>query len=108
MTEIGKTLEERIAAKPGKKITLEYIESEIAEKWILPPESGTLTICVIKLNNGYFVTGESACADPANYDAGIGEELAYKHAISKLWPLFGFLLCEELYKDKLQNQKDNG
>src|SRR5690606_2187974 len=38
--------------------------------------------------------GESARVDPANFDAQIGQALAYDDAFRKLWPLFGFALTE--------------
>jgi hypothetical protein len=59
----------------------------------------TTTVCLITLKNGYTVTGESACADPANFDEEIGREVAFKDARNKLWPLLGFLL-----KDRLARQ----
>lgn len=92
-------LEARIAAKFFPKVTKEQMEARIADtSYSFPKPLGTLTICILTLDNGYFVTGESACVDPRNYDRNIGEELAYKHAFSKLWPLFGFLLAEEMYR----------
>jgi hypothetical protein len=47
------------------------------------------------LKNGYTVTGESACVDPANFDEEIGREVAFKDARNKLWPLLGFLLANQ-------------
>ena len=56
----------------------------------------TLTVCVITLQNGFTVTGESACADPANYHQEIGEKIAYENAKAKIWALEGYLLRERL------------
>jgi hypothetical protein len=36
----------------------------------LAPDLGLLTICVLRLWNGFTVQGQSACADPANYNRG--------------------------------------
>ena len=47
----------------------------------------TLTICNIICKNGFSVTGESACVDPANFDKKKGEMYAYESAFNKLWPL---------------------
>lgn len=55
-----------------------------------------LTICVIELQNGFTVLGSSACADPAKFDAEIGRRLARSDAVSKIWPLEGYLLKESL------------
>ena len=55
-----------------------------------------LTIYVIVLGNGFVVTGESACVDPKNFDAEIGQEIAREDAISKIWPLMGYELKSKL------------
>lgn len=56
-----------------------------------------LTVCVITLKNGYAVTGEAACASPANFQQDIGERIARENAYRKIWPLLGFLLMEKLH-----------
>ena len=61
------------------------------------PESlSLLTICVLVLKNGFTVTGESACASPENFDAEIGKKIARQNAESKIWPLMGYHLKENL------------
>ena len=55
-----------------------------------------LTFCVLVLKNGFTVTGESACASPANFDADIGKSIARTNAIQKIWPLVGYALKEKL------------
>lgn len=57
-----------------------------------------LTVCCITLNNGFTVTGESACASPENFDKETGEKLAFISAKNKIWPLEGYLLKEKLSK----------
>jgi hypothetical protein len=59
-----------------------------------------LTFCVLVLENGFTVTGESACASPENFDEQIGREIAYKDAIDKVWLLEGYLLKERLWKQE--------
>ena len=61
-----------------------------------PQPLGLLTFCVLVLRNGFTVTGESACASPENFNAEIGRKVARENAISKVWPLLGFLLKEKL------------
>lgn len=64
------------------------------------PESlGLLTFCVLVLRNGFTVTGESACASPENFDAEVGRKIARQNAISKMWPLMGYALKEQLNKE---------
>lgn len=57
---------------------------------------GLLTFCVLRLRNGFTVTGESACASPENFDAELGRKIARQNAVSKLWPLLGFRLRDKL------------
>lgn len=56
-----------------------------------------LTLCVLVLNNGFTVTGESACASPENFNAEIGKKIARQNAVQKIWMLEGYLLKEKLY-----------
>jgi len=56
-----------------------------------------LTFCVLELKNGFTVTGESACASPENFDAEIGNKIAFENAKSKVWMLEGYLLKQSLH-----------
>lgn len=62
-----------------------------------------LTICILSLENGFTVIGESACASPENFDPFIGQKIAYENALNKIWQLEGYLLKEKLYQTKLDN-----
>jgi hypothetical protein len=55
-----------------------------------------LTFCVLVLENGFTVTGESACASPENFDAEIGRKIAYENAKQKIWVLEGYALKSRL------------
>lgn len=55
-----------------------------------------LTFCVLVLENGFTVTGESACASPDNFDAEIGRRIARQNAVNKIWLLEGYLLKQRL------------
>ena len=57
-----------------------------------------LIICCLILQNGFTVTGESACASPENFDLEIGRKIAKGNARDKIWMLEGYLLKETLYK----------
>ena len=63
-----------------------------------------LTICILTLENGFTVTGESACASPENFDKLIGQKIAYQNAREKIWMLEGYLLKEKLHQAKLDEQ----
>jgi hypothetical protein len=93
-------LEELLAASPAERVTKESIEARIAATEFLKIGE-TLTHCRIILNNGFSVTGESACVNPENYNQQIGEKIAYDNAFAKTWQLFGFLLAE---KNKLRSE----
>jgi len=56
----------------------------------------TLTVCALTLRNGFIVTGESAAASPANFDAELGRKIAFDNARNKIWALEGYLLRERL------------
>lgn len=76
---------------PIRSATPEIVQSMVtAEQFIRPPGT-TLTICVLTLTNGFTVTGESACVDPAKFDDEIGCNLARADAFNKVWMLAGFL-----------------
>lgn len=53
-------------------------------------------IVVAKLKNGFTITGESACVDPANYDEEIGFTIAKNQIAQKLWELEGYALQKSL------------
>lgn len=56
----------------------------------------TLTVCCLKLRNGFTVTGESAAASPANFDVDLGRKIARSNARDKIWALEGYALRERL------------
>ena len=60
-----------------------------------------LTFCVLVLQNGFTVTGESACASPENFDPEIGRKIARQNAEQKIWPLMGYALKTELARPVL-------
>lgn len=55
-----------------------------------------LTFCVLVMQNGFTVTGESACASPENFDAELGRKIARQNAVAKIWPLMGYELRSKL------------
>lgn len=90
-------LDEQLSSSPAPRVTKEYIESRINDVAYYFIDQ-TVTVCSIRIDNGFSVRGESACVNPANFDIEIGKTIAYKNAFDKLWSLFGFLLAEEQFK----------
>ena len=108
------TIEQEIVAKgkTGQRVTREDIEAYIASEHYftaadgvegnhstsfsemrdMPKALGLLTFCVLVMQNGFTVTGESACASPENFDADIGRKIARENAVQKVWPLMGWEL----------------
>lgn len=77
------------------KVTRTSIEQKIAKVGYIQVGQ-KLTLAIVTMKNGYEVVGESACVDPANFDAKLGEQYALENAIEKIWPLEGYLLQEKL------------
>lgn len=93
-----------VAALPGRKITKEFLESEIIQ--IDYKRLGSkITHCTITTKSGFVFTGESACVDPADYNEDIGSKIAYDNAFHKMWMPYGFWLHKALteidYQSKL-------
>lgn len=76
------------------RVTEEMIRRRIKREYYTVLPDSTTTICSLTLDNGFSVRGESACVDPANFNVDIGQTIAFSNAFEKLWPLFGFLVCE--------------
>ncbi len=72
---------------------------EVAPIHPAPQSLHLLTFCVLLLNNGFTVTGESACASPENFNAELGRKIARKNAVEKIWPLMGYELRSKLSKE---------
>lgn len=87
----------KAVAKTENRVDLESIKEKIdSVEYIIPGSAPHFTIAVVKLKNGYLVTGESAPADPNNYNQELGQKFAYEAAVRKIWPMEGYLLCEKL------------
>ena len=96
------TIENEIVSKglTAPRLTPASIDAAIkAECYWVAPDT-TLTICVLILQNGFTVTGESACASPENFDEDLGRKIARDNAREKIWPLEGYLLRQRLHDAK--------
>lgn len=83
----------------GKRVTLDALKANIAKEEFHVFPGSQLTVCVLTLLNGFTVTGESACADPAMFNEEIGQKIARENAERKIWPLMGYALKEEMMKE---------
>ena len=82
------------------RLTPELIDAAIAKEQYHVFEDSCLTVCCLTLQNGFTVTGESACASPANFDAAIGQKIARENARNKIWMLEGYLLKQHISDGK--------
>lgn len=114
------TEKELVAKATGERVTLEALEAAIVGEHYftaaegarggdhtqglgygyVPESLGLLTICVLSLWNGFTVLGQSACADPKNFDKGLGRRLARQDAVNKMWPLMGYELKSRMARDQ--------
>ena len=72
------------------KLTPAILKNLIEREDYTRHESSTTTVCFLTLKNGFVVTGQSACIDPANLNEEIGRTVAYDDAFDKLWELEGY------------------
>ena len=104
-TKVGHTpadevaLEKEIQAKglTAPRLTPAHIDAQIVEEAFHVFPGTMLTVCCLTLRNGFTVTGESACASPANFDEAIGRRISRENARNKIWALEGYLLRERLH-----------
>lgn len=97
------TLAQMLENRPHRRVTKEGIEARIADTRFF--HDGTMTICIITMENGFKVHGMSAPVVAQNYDEAIGKKVAYEQAFDSLWPLEGYLLAERFYfEDHLRSQ----
>lgn len=82
------------------RITAAHVDSTIKRVIYLQPSGTTLTLCIMELRNGTYVTGESACVDPENFNKDIGERIAHENAKEKIWSLEGYLLKQSFYEEQ--------
>lgn len=81
----------------AKRVTLESINAAIESEQYIVPVGTNMTICLLKMDNGFVVYGESACISAKNFDAELGKKIARQNAIDKLWPLMGFHLAYDCH-----------
>lgn len=96
------SIEKEIQAKGlnAPRLTPELIDAQVANKAFHVFADSCLTVCCLTLQNGFTVTGESACASPENFNAEIGEKIAFEQARNKIWMLEGYLLKQRLSETK--------
>ena len=82
--------------KTAPRLTPAQIDAQIVGEYFHVVPGSTLTICVLTLQNGFTVTGESDAASPENFDEAIGRKIARDNARGKIWALEGYALKTQL------------
>ena len=78
------------------RLTPSHIDDQIVSAAYHVFPGTTLTVCALTLKNGFLVVGESAAASPANFNAELGQKIAFENARGKIWALEGYLLRSKL------------
>lgn len=91
---IEKEIQEKGLTAP--RLTPAHIDAKVKDKAFHVFTGSCLTVCCLTLQNGFTVTGESACASPENFNQEIGEKIAFENARDKIWMLEGYLLKQGL------------
>ena len=104
MTE--EKIEQKIQDKglDAPRLTPEHIDGVIKEVYYHRVPNTTLTLCVLTLQNGFQVTGESAAVSLENFDQELGEKIAFQNAREQIWRLEGYLLKQKLFESKKENK----
>ena len=99
MTDTICSVEEEIIKKglTAPRVTPARLEEVIVSEQFHVFTGTTFTACLLTLENGYTVLGESACASPENFNAELGRKIARDNAKNKIWQLEGYLLRQDLH-----------
>lgn len=67
------------------KLTPDHIEHMVVSEQYHHFPGTTMTVCCLTLQNGFTVSGDSACVNPEDFNKETGQIEARKRAISKVW-----------------------
>jgi hypothetical protein len=87
----------KVATLTHPRVTEESIKNKINE--VAYMRDGHVTVCLIKMQNGFVFSGLSAPADTRNFDPQVGERYAYENAFKQIWSHEGYLLRDKLSAD---------
>ena len=103
---MSERIKELLAASTAPRVTEQQVGGEaVTGEYI---HRGVLTICILTLQNGFTVVGQSSCASPENFNEEIGRHYALKDAERQVWPLLGFRLKDQLHKEQMVNELSVG
>lgn len=63
------------------------------------------TVCLITMDNGFTVRGESSCVFKENFDPELGKRYSYNRAFDQVWAYLGFRLAERYHQQRLRKAR---
>lgn len=82
------------------KVTKDALLARIAREEYSVWPSTTVTLCMLTLDNGWHVLGESSCLNPEEFDAELGRKIAFDNAFDKAWGYESYLAKEQGAEDE--------
>lgn len=88
--------------KTAPRVTIEEVKAAIVKTEFVVLPDGRTTICLLTLDNGFSVRGESSCVSKLNFNKQMGETISRDNAIDRVWAYLGFRLADRLHQAKLK------
>lgn len=80
------------------KLSPQWIENQVlTEEYLI--RGGRFMVCIIYTKGGYYVTGESAPINPAEFTEELGRKYSREEAIEKIWKIEGIIARKQHYGD---------
>ena len=78
------------------KLTPKWIEDQIlTEEYLI--RGGRFMVCILFTKGGYYVTGESAPINPAEFTEELGRKYSREDAVDKIWRIEGIIARKQHY-----------
>lgn len=78
------------------KLSPQWIENQIlTEEYLI--RGGRFMVCIIYTRGGYYVTGESAPINPAEFTEELGRKYSREEAVDKIWRIEGMIARKQHY-----------
>lgn len=79
------------------RVTPKMVDAAITKAEYTVLQDGRSTVCLLTLDNGFTVRGESSCVSAENFDAAFGRNAAYEDARRRVWGFLAFRLADQLH-----------
>ncbi|MNP32106.1 hypothetical protein D3C76_1252710 [compost metagenome] len=80
------------------KLSPQWIENQVlTEEYLI--RGGRFMVCIIYTRGGYYVTGESAPINPAEFTEELGKKYSREEALDKIWRIEGIIARKQHYGD---------